>query len=323
MKTYRVYDMTGSGVTHDIEAASLADAVEAGREWIEDGNWESNDGTIRIGVELAACVREVTTRAPRPDLDPQEDMLVRDILALDAAAGWGIRGLRYRDLDRRELEALADYLEDDEGGSLDGDMAELCRSVAVQIRESLAEDDEDITDDQPATDCSGTHSDDEPECESDGPGDDGGHDWRAPHALVGGIRENPGVWSCGGTAMRYETVCACCGRYRTEVRAGSNRNPGEPKATVTYRDADEASEAWLVEHHEDGGWIPQWLAEQLGRSPTTRYTPETAREWVAEHQDDDDLDDDDLGHVFAALHGRRADDRDREEGLWSLCVAAC
>ena len=167
MNTYRVYDQTGSGITHDIEAETLAEAVEAGRKWIEGGNWESHDGTIRIGVPLAACVRPV--------------------------------------------------VEDEDG--------------------------DDITLDQPATDCSGSYSDEEPGCDA---ADGGEHDWRARHALVGGIRENPGVWSLGGTRMWFRSVCACCGHYRTEDRAGSNRNHDEPEALVRHEGADEASEAWVA-----------------------------------------------------------------------------
>lgn len=244
---YRIYDCTGGGVTHDIYAASLDEAIDAGREWIEDGDWASEDGVIRKGVTLDACVRPITTD----------------------------------------------------------------------------EDGEDITDDQQENDCSGSYSDEEPECESEGPGDDdGGHDWRSPYSLLGGLRENPGVWSRGGTVTVTKSVCACCGKYRTETDAGSQLDSGEPKSVVEYEDANEDSEAWLVLIHEEDGWIPQWLAEQLDRPPTTRYTEEQAKEYVAEHTDDDDLDEDDLEHVFAALNRRRATDQERAEGLWSHCCAA-
>jgi hypothetical protein len=37
--------------------------------------------------------------------------------------------------------------------------------------------------------------------------------------------------------------------------------------------------------------------------------------------DDDTLDQDDLEAAYTALYGA-PDDRDREEGLWSLCCAA-
>ncbi len=43
----------------------------------------------------------------------------------------------------------------------------------------------------------------------------------------GGCDSNPGVWSVGGTTMQYVAVCSECGLRRTEVKHGSQRNPGE------------------------------------------------------------------------------------------------
>ena len=44
--------------------------------------------------------------------------------------------------------------------------------------------------------------------------------------------------------------------------------------------------------------------------------------FVAEHSDDDDLDQADIDPAFTAIFGREPDDVDRELGLWSLAVAA-
>ena len=140
--------------------------------------------------------------------------------------------------------------------------------------------------------------------------------------------------------MTIIQVCALCGCRRTEHHAGSQRNPGEPESEVKYADADDATKAWMVEYHAEDGWIPQWLADRLDRTPTTRYTEETAKQYVADHMDDEDTvvklpgnagylesrahadDTEDLEHVFAALIGRRATDKDRAEGLWSHCCQA-
>ena len=35
------------------------------------------------------------------------------------------------------------------------------------------------------------------------------HDWQAPHSIVGGIKENPGVWGHGG-GVRINEVCLRC-----------------------------------------------------------------------------------------------------------------
>lgn len=79
----------------------------------------------------------------------------------------------------------------------------------------------------------------EPECSEDE------HDWRAPHSVVGGLSENPGVWSEGGTTMTFHRVCAHCGLNRHETRHGAQRNPGQLD-TVEYRRADEMSLAYVA-----------------------------------------------------------------------------
>ena len=43
--------------------------------------------------------------------------------------------------------------------------------------------------------------------------------------------------------------------------------------------------------------------------------------YVVEHEDDE-VDDDTAAEVFTAMFGRKPDDRDWEEGLWSHCCAA-
>lgn len=53
------------------------------------------------------------------------------------------------------------------------------------------------------------------------------HDWVATYDFERGLKENPGVWMTGGTAMTIKTHCAKCGLKRTERSTGSQRNPGE------------------------------------------------------------------------------------------------
>jgi len=262
---YRIYDRTGGGVTEDIHAASLDDAIEQGREWIEAGDWSGNDedqdgGKTYRTITLDCCVREI---------------------------------VRYDDSE-----------DDGEAGEID----------------------EQATRDGQSYDCSGSYSDELPACEAtDAPSDDDadeqGHVWRSPYSVVGGIKENPGVWSLGGTAMRFVECCRHCGCIKTTKQAGSQRNRDQPIEIITIEPRTEASEAWLKRTHAEDDFIPAWLAEMLGCLPTLRMTEEQAREYVADHADDDDLDSDDLEHAFAAIFGRRADDQDRAEGLWShLCA---
>lgn len=77
------------------------------------------------------------------------------------------------------------------------------------------------------------------------------HDWQAPIGLVGGIAENPGVFGHGGGVIMHE-VCANCGVYRDRDTWAQDPETGEEGLeSVTYRDADDASETWAAEGEED------------------------------------------------------------------------
>ena len=47
-----------------------------------------------------------------------------------------------------------------------------------------------------------------------------------------------------------------------------------------------------------------------------------AVDFVSEHSDDDDLDQSDIDAAFTAIFEREPDDEDRDNGLWSMLVAA-
>lgn len=71
----------------------------------------------------------------------------------------------------------------------------------------------------PETDC-GTEDDD--------------HEWTSPYDIVGGCRENPGVWSKGGTRVIFQYVCSRCGLSKTVDHAGEQRNPGQIEESIEY-----------------------------------------------------------------------------------------
>lgn len=78
----------------------------------------------------------------------------------------------------------------------------------------------------------------EPDCEASE------HDWQRPHAIVGGLAENPGVHGHGGGVVITE-VCAHCGAYRVTDTWATNPVDGtEGHETVTYRDPDDRSRGW-------------------------------------------------------------------------------
>lgn len=67
----------------------------------------------------------------------------------------------------------------------------------------------------------------EPECSHES-----GHDWQTPYEIVGGCKENPGVWSLGGTKMAFHEVCSHCGMHKHEKHYGSQRNPDEEDCAI-------------------------------------------------------------------------------------------
>ena len=88
----------------------------------------------------------------------------------------------------------------------------------------------------PATDC-GTEDED--------------HDWQRPQELVGGLNENPGVFSTGGTRLDFHEVCARCGLRKHSWDQGTQRNPGDLDEGVEYEEANEVSIAWAQAQQEN------------------------------------------------------------------------
>jgi hypothetical protein len=235
LANYRIYDRTGGGCTEDIYAEDLDAAIEAGREWIEAGDWSSEDGTYRT-ITLECCVREI---------------------------------IRYRS------EPLQGESIDEDGDLIDAE------GYLIHTAADMGEIDEDATDDNDSHDCSGEYSDELPECEIS---EDGEHDWQSPHSIVGGIRENPGVWSNGGTIYSTKEVCACCGKYKSETDKGSQCHPDEARCVIEIEDADEASLDWIM--RQNNGYLPDELGEHLSREEDTlAHMRSTVGELQSEAQD--------------------------------------
>jgi len=72
------------------------------------------------------------------------------------------------------------------------------------------------------------------------------HDWTSEGE--GGLDENPGVWSTGGTSMVYHSHCRRCGLRRIEHSHGAQRNPGEGDS-VEYHLLDDDE---IQRHRENG-----------------------------------------------------------------------
>lgn len=63
------------------------------------------------------------------------------------------------------------------------------------------------------------------------------HDWQAPYSLVGGCKENPGVWGNGGGVIIRE-VCMRCGCARKINTWAHHPSTGEQGLTETTYEVD-------------------------------------------------------------------------------------
>jgi hypothetical protein len=310
LPNYRIYDRTGSGVTHDIYAETIDDAIEAGREWIAEGDWgsdEDQDGNpVYRTIKLECCLSEIVRY---PDLTAQAVALLPECRGVDHAR----KLMLAREACSVSATATAEQIEQIEAALPEGmeiDTEEGDDFITVTLSwESPDTINEDATAAGQSYDCSGEYSDELPECAAGG--------GECEVVSVTEMGDEFGTWSTGGTGYTHYGVCERCGCYHVEHNPGWQRNPDEPIKTINIKPRDEKSEVWLKDRHEDDGFLPTWLAEHLDCSISTRMSKEEALAWVAEHDDDDDLDEEDLEHVFAAITGRRANDKDRQEGLWS------
>lgn len=81
-----------------------------------------------------------------------------------------------------------------------------------------------------------------------------GHDWKSPHSIVGGIKENPGVFGFGG-GLKIRECCMRCGCLRlTNTWAQDPVTGKEGLRSVSYEPdyyADELSAEYADELLDD------------------------------------------------------------------------
>jgi hypothetical protein len=74
---------------------------------------------------------------------------------------------------------------------------------------------------------------DEPACTADD-----GHEWKSPHSVVGGLKENPGCWGHGGGVKTAE-VCLSCGTLRhTDTWATNPCDGTQGHTSIEYEKGD-------------------------------------------------------------------------------------
>lgn len=76
-------------------------------------------------------------------------------------------------------------------------------------------------------------------------------DWRSPHAVVGGIKENPGVRGNAGGVVTVE-VCALTGWYQiTDTWATDPADGTQGHTSIRYQRPDDVSLSWVASLAED------------------------------------------------------------------------
>jgi len=87
----------------------------------------------------------------------------------------------------------------------------------------------------------------EPPCIRGGSGE---HDWQSPHEILGGLRENPGVWGRGAGVIIRE-VCMLCGCEReTNTWAQNPENGEQGLESISYDEGKYAHEVDRINEEE-------------------------------------------------------------------------
>lgn len=173
---YRIYDGTGGGTTEDIHAADLDDAIEQGREWIENGDWSNSVSDDDSGV--MAAVRTITLECEVGEI------LYRPVAPniLSVCVGWDLWEPVWDDAVRVWAVDLSNMLDEDykdiaaalskaTGGTWTVGVDEVRWAPPEGVE---MEEDDEATRDADRHDCSGSYSDSEPDCPVDEGWDRGG-----------------------------------------------------------------------------------------------------------------------------------------------------
>lgn len=217
----------------EVEYPDAESGKAAAQEYVDDGDWGETVSTEWIRVytwraALAVADDHPEARAWLDALGDEEDL-----------AG--------------AQEAFREIYERDPDGD-DGDYLSLVSHVHAGLTRSVV--DVHVDRDWHSVEI----NPEEPECSGDE------HDWRSPYSVVGGIKENPGVWGHGGGVIITE-VCRHCGCYRVTDTWAQDRETGEQGLeSVEYKDADDDTLAWVA--RKDAEMLAEGVIGQDWGTPT-------------------------------------------------------
>lgn len=201
------------------------------------------DSTLRVAVARAAVEAAERLDLPTEPCDAAlraaEDALdaaTRDLVGSDCPREWALceAGYTYDTETHPTVEAALASARDgvDAGNYPTDDDDDTRRTLRITIRVTCDETGESEAE-------TVTCEPEAPECDA------AAHDWRAPHSVVGGLRETPGVVGHGGGIIAT-TVCAWCGWYRRYDSSAQDLETGEHGHEETeYREPDDESRAWV------------------------------------------------------------------------------
>lgn len=193
-------------------AIEAGSPLEAAQQYVDTGDWNAVEQTIWIDVYVTRDMSDVEERLA--DLIGEREYS-------DHQSGWWVYAAADLDIEVLKSALPGCSFRLDEAGDLDVDHGEERERITVAL------------------------DPEEPDCSDDE------HDWQSPYGLLGGIKENPGVWGNGGGVV-IRQVCARCGRYRiTDTWAQNPVSGVQGLESVAYEDADEASLAWVASLAEE------------------------------------------------------------------------
>lgn len=261
---YRVYDRTGGGVEEDFYADSLEAAIVFGRNWIEDGDWEKDTMETPLDCEIGPLIRHVfwidrysagvpvRFEGPFADIDEARD----NVGPLEEIAPTEYDGAVERCYVTQEMMGLkredvtVTAIESYELSPDSEDYTTIYEISGQGVEGAISAD---LTQAADRDRCDGTcPAADPPDCKFQDLVPEGeevdecGHSWtsNAPVSVLGGIKENPGVWGSGHGGVSMKEVCRCCGMYKTTDNGATLPSNGTQATSISYEDADEASLKW-------------------------------------------------------------------------------
>lgn len=228
----------GEGFDDQVESTPemLADAVSA-QSLIDILRSEDADQNDRAKAFAALKVIPIDPNSEVPLYDAEYDVIRHEP-----------RSLWHADDGNAEItgefesgyEAAKDYVETGEWD----DRSETSR-VTVHVWQEVVDADGDIVRLNEESHAI-TLEPDEPKCTENG------HDWQSPHEIVGGIKENPGVWGHGGGVKVHE-VCLHCGCERVRDTWAQDSNTGrQGLESVAYHPGKYANEVGAFRAADEG-----------------------------------------------------------------------